>query len=227
MRKWRSSSTLLLVCGLFGQGAAAQPLDAPGVDALVTSNSSMAITLRSAGQAVCERGQISFSEDEDGTLTIMADGKLVEESEGGQIDRGRFHYEIEGIASPEFTLAPSKTGGWVAFSASPLQVLVFRESLDVADGWMVQAQDLLSGNVTEIAGEGASGREDAGDQRFFASLATVLAARSGTMACDPDFANCLASAQNACEPDSPQVTYLCNPQTGAVTCSWTCYDPDA
>ncbi|MCH8315228.1 MAG: hypothetical protein IIA64_04570 [Planctomycetes bacterium] len=41
--------------------------------------------------------------------------------------------------------------------------------------------------------------------------------------CDPTFQVCDARAKKACEPHNYQLDYSCNPETGEVHCSWTCF----
>jgi hypothetical protein len=79
----------------------------------------------------------------------------------------------------------------------------------------------LSGTVADISIE-----------RGFAANATVhpelafaaaLAVMLGEGPCEPSFQTCKDSAKDACMPDRYEVSYSCNPETGEVSCSWTCH----
>ncbi len=45
--------------------------------------------------------------------------------------------------------------------------------------------------------------------------------------CSPTFKECHQAAKAACGANAYQVDYSCNPETGEVHCSWTCFDPGA
>jgi len=202
------------------------PLAAPSmiVQPEVSAPTRLNVTFRSGGQMVSERGEITLTEHDDGTFTVLGDGVFIEESDGGvEIERGRFQYEITASTSPNITLVQGVTGDWVAIGNSPLQVLIFSESPSANEEWTLQVRNLLLGSVSVVTGGINSNRDELGETNFFTALATIVMMQEATGGCDPSFKDCNAAAQTACKPDRHQMVYTCNPETGEVHCEWTCH----
>lgn len=219
--------TLLVITGSLAGLSAAQA-DAPSdPDPIADKSGSdpveLRITLLPGGDSLAQAGKVTITEQQGGGLTIIGDGVFLQAEELDGHARGSYHYEISSPSQPNLNSVHGPNGDWVIIGDTPIQVLVLTEEMPNEDGWQFSARDLLSGETVIVFGGADSGRDEMGDGAFIEAVATVLTMQMATGGCDPDFKNCTGAAENACEPDRYQVTYHCNPETGEVTCEWTCH----